>query len=109
MAATARRVVKGGAAAKRRPARRGRRRRGVDRSKRGGDGILKLDNSDPDAASELPPWHRGWICGARAGVGLRNGGWKGPRGHIERFGGKLACLLKYVIVQKWVLLSPRMP
>ena len=70
---------------------------------------MKLDNSDPYVASELPPWHRGWICSARAGVGLRNGGWKGPRGHIERFGGKMACLLKYVIVEKWVLLSPRMP
>ena len=70
---------------------------------------MKRDNSDPDVASELHPRHRGWICGARAGVGLRNGGWKGPRGHIERFGGKMACLPKYLIVQKWVLLSPRMP
>ena len=79
----------------------------------GGDGILKRDNSDRDVASELQPRCRAWIFGARAGLGLRNGGWKGlegaGRGHIERFGGKMTCLLKYVIVGNWALLSPRMP
>ena len=63
------------------------------------DGILKRDNSDPDAASELPPRCRRWICGTRAGVGLRNGGLNRPSGQMERFGGKLACWPNYKIMQ----------
>ena len=52
-----------------------------------GSSILKRDNSDPDAASELHPRCRGWICGARAGVGLRNGGRNYARWQKRAFDG----------------------
>ena len=79
----------------------------IDRSGGGGGGISIRDNSDTDAVSELQHRCRGCICGARAGVGLRNGGLIGPRGQIERFGGKLACWSNYEIMQNWSLHSPR--
>ena len=81
----------------------------IDRSGGGGGGISIRDNSDTDAVSELQHRCRGCICGPRAGVGLRNGGLIGPRGQIERFGGKMACWPNYEIMQNWALHSPRRP
>ena len=67
--------------------------------------FLKRDNSDSDVASELQPRCRGWICGARAGVGLCKEAVITPDCRNGRLAGNLACSAKVNIGENWALLD----